>query len=391
MLMLAAILAPWIAPTDPYDLTRLDLMDALQQPGSKNGDGTVTFYLGSDGQGRDMLSAMLYGLRTSILVGVMSGVIALSIGLIVGIAAAYFGGWVDAVIMRIVDLQLSFPSILVAMILLAVLGQGVDKIILALIIVQWAYYTRTVRSAALVERSKEYVEAAICLGIGKSAVMFRHMLRNCLPPLIVVGTVQVGSAIALEATLSFLGLGVACHQAIAWAADLQRLRLPDERQVLDQPLPGHSAADHHRGHQSRRRPPSGHPQSTFEALIGNGSMEPVLSVSGLTTQFFTRAGIVKAVNDVSFSVGPGQILGLVGESGSGKSVTGFSLIGLVDRTGPHCRGQREAGGARTCWPAAHRAEGIERLEGRHDLPGSDDDSQSCPEDRDADDRDRSRA
>jgi peptide/nickel transport system permease protein len=208
ILMLAALLAPWIAPTDPYDLTRLDLMDALQPPGSKNGDGTVTFLLGADGQGRDMLSAMLYGLRTSILVGVMSGVIALSIGLAVGITAAYFGGWVDSLIMRIVDLQLSFPSILVAMILLAVLGQGVDKIILALIIVQWAYYTRTVRSAALVERSKEYMEAAICLGIGRGAVMFRHMLRNCLPPLIVVGTVQVGSAIALEATLSFLGLGL---------------------------------------------------------------------------------------------------------------------------------------------------------------------------------------
>jgi peptide/nickel transport system permease protein len=208
VLALAALLAPWIAPTDPYDLTRLDLMDALQPPGSKNGDGAITFLLGADGQGRDMLSAMLFGLRTSILVGVMSGVIALTIGLAVGIAAAYFGGWVDALIMRIVDLQLSFPSILVAMILLAVLGQGVDKIILALIIVQWAYYTRTVRSAALVERSKEYVEAALCLGIGKSAVMFRHMLRNCLPPLIVVGTVQVGSAIALEATLSFLGLGL---------------------------------------------------------------------------------------------------------------------------------------------------------------------------------------
>jgi peptide/nickel transport system permease protein len=212
VLMVAAIFATWIAPTDPYDLTRIDLMDALQPPGSQNFDGTVTFWLGVDGQGRDMLSAMLYGLRTSIFVGVTSGLIAVLFGMSVGIMAAYFGGWVDALVMRIVDLQLSFPSILVALVLLAVFGQGVDKIILALIIVQWAYYARTVRSAALVERSKEYVEAALCLGIRRSKVMFRHMMRNCLPPLIVVATVQVGNAIALEATLSFLGLGLPVTQ-----------------------------------------------------------------------------------------------------------------------------------------------------------------------------------
>ncbi|MEJ1160046.1 ABC transporter permease [Prosthecomicrobium sp. N25] len=203
-----ALFAEAVAPTNPYDLTRLDLMDALQPPGGENVDGTVRFWLGSDGQGRDMLSAMLYGLRTSILVGVMSGLIAMTIGLCVGIVAAYFGGWVDSLVMRVVDLQLSFPSILVAMVLLAVLGQGVEKIILALVIVQWAYYARTVRSAALVERSRDYVEAAVSLGIGRGRVMFRHMLRNCLPPIIVVATVQVGNAISLEATLSFLGLGL---------------------------------------------------------------------------------------------------------------------------------------------------------------------------------------
>jgi peptide/nickel transport system permease protein len=212
VLSFCAVFATWISPTDPYDLTRIDLMDALQPPGSQNVDGTVTFWLGADGQGRDMLSAMLYGLRTSIFVGLTSGLVAMLFGMSVGILAAYFGGWVDAVVMRIVDLQLSFPSILVALVLLAVFGQGVDKIILALIIVQWAYYARTVRSAALIERSKEYVEAALCLGIGQGKVMFRHMLRNCLPPLIVVATVQVGNAIALEATLSFLGLGLPVTQ-----------------------------------------------------------------------------------------------------------------------------------------------------------------------------------
>ena len=206
-----AIAAPWISPTNPYDLTRIELLDALLKPGQPGIDGRV-YTLGSDGQGRDMLSAIFYGLRTSLLVGVASGVGALAIGLAVGLVAAYFGGWIDIVISRLVDLQLSIPSILVALVLLALFGQGVGKIIAALIVVQWAFYARTVRGAAMVERRREYVEAAICLGLGKRRVMFKHMLRNCLPPVIVVATVQVGNAIALEATLSFLGLGLPITQ-----------------------------------------------------------------------------------------------------------------------------------------------------------------------------------
>jgi peptide/nickel transport system permease protein len=127
---------------------------------------------------------------------------------VIGLIAAYAGGWVDAVIMRIVDLQLSFPSILIALILLAITGQGVDKIIIALITVQWAYYARTVRGAALVERRRDYVDAAVCLGYRPTRIVLRHIMPNVLPPLIVVATVQVAHAIALEATLSFLGLGM---------------------------------------------------------------------------------------------------------------------------------------------------------------------------------------
>ncbi|MEQ1776346.1 MAG: ABC transporter permease, partial [Burkholderiales bacterium] len=122
--------------------------------------------------------------------------------------AAYVGGWTDAIIMRVVDLQLSFPAILIALILLAILGQGVDKIVVALITVQWAYYARTVRGAALVEKRKEYVDAAVCLGYNPVRIVLRHIMPNVLPPLIVVATVQVAHAIALEATLSFLGLGM---------------------------------------------------------------------------------------------------------------------------------------------------------------------------------------
>jgi peptide/nickel transport system permease protein len=185
----------------------VDVMDSRMPPGGKSLNG-MTFLLGSDGAGRDMLSAIFYGLRTSLGVGVMSGIIALCIGMAVGLAAAYFGGRTDSVIMRVVDLQLSFPAILIALILLSILGKGVDKIIVALVIAQWAYYARTVRASALVERRKEYIEAATCLALSHRRIVFRHLLPNVLPPLIVVGTLQTAHAISLEATLSFLGVGL---------------------------------------------------------------------------------------------------------------------------------------------------------------------------------------
>ncbi len=208
LLALLALFADWITPQNPYDLMQLDIMNNMLAPGETTFDGEMTFHLGTDDQGRDMLSAIIFGLRLSLGVGAMSTLIALSLGMCIGVLAAYFGGKVDSVIMRIVDLQLSFPAILIALILLAVLCKGVDKVIIALITVQWAYYARTVRGTALVERRKEYIEAATCLALSHRRIVFRHLLPNCLPPLIVVATVQVANAIALEATLSFLGVGV---------------------------------------------------------------------------------------------------------------------------------------------------------------------------------------
>ena len=164
-----ALFAPWLSPQDPYDLAVVDIMDSRMAPGEEAMAG-FTFWLGSDGAGRDMLSAIFYGLRISLGVGVASGLIAMLIGMCIGLTAAYFGGRVDAVIMRIVDLQLSFPAILVALILVAILGKGVDKVIIALVTVQWAYYARTVRGSALVERSKEYIEAATCLALSHRLV-----------------------------------------------------------------------------------------------------------------------------------------------------------------------------------------------------------------------------
>jgi peptide/nickel transport system permease protein len=203
----AAVAAPWLAPQNPYDLGQVSVLDSRLPPGTVSMDG-YTFWLGTDGAGRDLFSAILYGLRISLTVGVLSGLLAILLGMTVGLFAAYVGGRTESLLMRIVDLQLSIPAVLIALILLAVLGKGLDKIVIALVVAQWAYYARTVRSSALVERRKEYVEAAICLGLSQGRIIFRHILPNCLAPLIVVGTVQTASAIALEATLSFLGVGL---------------------------------------------------------------------------------------------------------------------------------------------------------------------------------------
>jgi peptide/nickel transport system permease protein len=207
IIVLIALVAPLISPQNPYDLNQLDIMDGRLPPGTVSSTGLM-FWLGSDDQGRDMLSGIFYGLRISLGVGIVSTVIALVIGTTLGLIAAYVGGRIETLIMRVVDIQLSFPAILVALILLAVLGHGTGKIVAALVTVQWAYYARTVRGTALVERRKEYIEAARCLALGDSRIVFRHLLPNCLPPLIVVATVQVAHAISLEATLSFLGIGL---------------------------------------------------------------------------------------------------------------------------------------------------------------------------------------
>lgn len=206
-IVVLALTAPLYAPQNPYDLGRVDLMDSRQPPGAKALDG-YTMWLGSDGVGRDIFSAIFYGLRISLAVGAASCLIAATLGMTVGLIAAYAGGRTETLIMRLVDLQLSLPSVLVALILVAMFGKGVDKIILALVLVQWAYYARTVRGSALVERSKDYVEAARCLGLSHTRILFHHILPNCLAPVIVVATVQTAHAISLEATLSFLGVGL---------------------------------------------------------------------------------------------------------------------------------------------------------------------------------------
>ncbi|MGP1613657.1 MAG: ABC transporter permease, partial [Pollutimonas bauzanensis] len=203
-----AIFAPWIAPQNPFDIGTLDIMDSKMPPGSVGIDSGMTYWLGTDGQARDIFSAILYGMRISLFVGLVSVSAAFLIGSAAGLVSAYFGGRIDALLMRTVDIQLSFPAILVALILLAVLGKGVDKVIYALIAVQWAYFARAARAAAIVERNKEYVEAARCMSLSWHRILWRHVFPNCIPPLMVIATIDLAHAIALEATLSFLGVGV---------------------------------------------------------------------------------------------------------------------------------------------------------------------------------------
>ena len=207
VIIILALSAPLITPQNPYDLATLVLTDARRPPGFVGRNG-FTHWLGTDAQGRDLLSAIIYGLRISLQVGFTAGVIAFLLGASLGTLAGFIGGRTEALIMRIIDLQLSFPAILLALVLAALLGQGKWQLIAALVTAQYAYFARTAHGAATAERSKDYVEAALSTPLTPTRVALRHVLPNCLPPLIVVVAVQVANSIALEATLSFLGLGL---------------------------------------------------------------------------------------------------------------------------------------------------------------------------------------
>ncbi len=206
-LITLAIFANFISPQNPYDLANLSLMDSRRPPGFV-GTGGYTHILGTDPQGRDLLSAIFYGLRISIQIGLAAGFVSLSIGTTLGIIAAYNGGKLETFIMRLVDLQLSFPAILLALVIVALLGQGKAQLISALVAAQYAYFARTAYGAAKAEIGKDYIEAALATPLKSRFVMINHILPNCTPPLIVVATVQIANSISLEATLSFLGLGL---------------------------------------------------------------------------------------------------------------------------------------------------------------------------------------
>ena len=217
ILFLVAIFAPLIAPTNPFNPASLNLMNGFTPPATPNLFTGESFILGTDGQGRDLLSAIIYGLRVSLFVGIMSVLLAMGLGISLGLLAGYVGGWVDNLIMRIADIQLTFPSILIAMLIFGVM-RGIippdyrDEMAIAVLITaiglsEWVPFARTVRATTLVEKEKEYVQAARLIGLKRGQIMWRHILPNVMSPVLVIATITLALAIIAEATLSFLGVG----------------------------------------------------------------------------------------------------------------------------------------------------------------------------------------
>lgn len=198
---------PWLVAQDPYDVRQLDLMDAFKPPVWLEG-GSAQFWLGTDQQGRDVLASIVYGSRISLFIGLAAMLASCLIGTTLGIMAGFYGGRLDSVIMRIADIQLSFPSVLIALFLMSAFGTGVEKVLIALTSVGWVVYARTVRGSTLREKSREYVQAARVSGLPNRKIILKHILPNVLTPLIVVATIQVGTFVLIEASLSFLGVGV---------------------------------------------------------------------------------------------------------------------------------------------------------------------------------------
>ena len=204
LVVLAAVTAAWIAPNDPYGIR---LVQRLKPPGYVNASG-VTFWLGTDTLGRDVLSRVIYGARVSLIVGLSAVLISGTIGLLLGLASGFFGGLIDDVIMRIADIQLSFPTILLALAIMAVLGSGLDKLILVLGLTGWVQYGRIVRGQVLSIKEEEFVLAARATGEKRWRILFQHILPNIWSPIIVIASFSVASNIVAEASLSFLGVGV---------------------------------------------------------------------------------------------------------------------------------------------------------------------------------------
>ena len=218
VIIMGAVLAPWIAPYNPFDSASLNLMDGFTPPGVPNAFSGNTYLLGTDNQGRDIFSTILYGARISLFVGFAAVVFSMILGIGLGLLAGWRGGWVDSLLMRIADVQLSFPSILIALLIFGVARGFIppsmrEEVAIWVLIVSiglsdWVQYARVVRGAAMVEKSKEYVQAARVIGVHPARIVLRHILPNVMGPVLVIATIGLALAIIAEATLSFLGVGV---------------------------------------------------------------------------------------------------------------------------------------------------------------------------------------
>lgn len=217
VLIASAVFTPWIAPHNPLDLQTLNLLDGSKPPVWSR-DGDWKFLLGTDQQGRDLLSSILYGMRISLTVGFFGVILAATIGIALGLIAGYFGGRIDSIIMRVADVQLTFPAILIALLIdgttRALVGTAKSEALVFWVLVVsiglsfWVQYARTVRGSTMVERNKDYVHAARLIGLSKTTILFRHVLPNVIGPVLVIATINLALAVITEATLSFLGVGL---------------------------------------------------------------------------------------------------------------------------------------------------------------------------------------
>ena len=387
-LILAAAFAPWIAPHDPTDLASLSLLDSFKPPWPAE-DADWPNPLGTDSQGRDVLSAIMFGMRISLLVGFWSVAIAVVLGIVVGLAAGYLGGSADTILMRIADVQLTFPAILTALMINGIVGAALprtmrDEMQLPVIIVSigislWPGVARTVRGSTLVERNKEYVLAARVIGVPAWRIMLSHVLPNVIGPVLVLATLGLGARDPDRGDVVVSGCRPAADAAVARHADPLRQRLPVLRPMVGDDLSGRDARADGAVDQSARR-------LAARRAEPEAAMTPLLDVRDLIVEFPTRRGLLRALDRISFSIAAGEMLGVVGESGAGKSLTGAAIVGLLTPPGRIARRLDPFGRRADRYAAAGAAAAHSRPAHRHDLSGSVDHAQSAAAHRPAVDR-----
>ncbi len=395
VVIVAAVFAPLVAPHDP---SKQDLVARLTPPAWSDG-GSWTNVLGTDGLGRDLLSRLIYGSRISIFVAVAVLAIAGTIGVFLGLIAGYRGGRTDRVIMRVVDTQIAFPGLLIAILLASLIGPSVKTVIFVLSVNGWMIFARMTRGVVLSVKEAPYVEAAEIVGCRPRRVMAKHILPNLGAPLSTLAVLEFARIVLAEAALSYLGVGVK-RTDISWGLDVAAGQdfvfnswwlvvmpgiaisltvlsvnlVASWLRVVADPQEREKRFAFVQSREGRRRQRS--------------MAEPLLEVDDLQVRFFTRRGVVQAVRDVSFHIDRAETVGLVGESGSGKSVTSQAIMGLIDLPG-----KITGGDIRWKGQSLHRGTGasdrMKKVRGKRDLdglPGSDDLAQPRLHDRQSADR-----